>query len=370
MNEPFETVQKFCPQCSEAVDTDARFCKYCAFDLANSNISQDISTEINQTRTKRNTLGILGAMCLLILGLIGVVIKFNSGRINQSAIENANSVSQSSASTLTLGEKAQQIEEKILRGEALGESDLEGLSATELRILRNVHFARYGRKYEKPGLGDYFYSQTWYKPSDNYKDSVISSTDKDNINLIVATETTLNNANTAVASATVTPEIQQTPETSVSELNRETVFSLLRGWNREVARGLPRRWGDNKLYERLMKDKVITCEKHYTIQGVTDNWDWYNCTPIGNVSGLTIENKETIKIEVGSKIMSEVTGISKIDENTAYADIVFTFQEGAGYGFYTKYYSDFGRLFNDEKGRAILRLYDDGWRVEKVVATD
>lgn len=219
MNEPFETVQKFCPQCSEAVDTDARFCKYCAFDLANSNISQDISTEINQTRTKRNTLGILGAMCLLILGLIGVVIKFNSGRINQSAIENANSVSQTSASTLTLGEKAQQIEQKILRGEALSESDLEGLSTMELRILRNVHFARYGRRYEKPGLGDYFYSQTWYKPIESFNDRMLTSIDKSNVALILSLEQPSNSETNSIA-VTATPV--STPELPTVNYNLDS----------------------------------------------------------------------------------------------------------------------------------------------------
>ncbi len=120
MNESFETVQKFCPQCGEAADVDARFCKHCASDLANSDVNQNTSTEINQTQTKNNTLTIiLSVIGLLVVGLVGLMIFIGIGKSNQSVVENINSVSQTSASTLSLGEKGQQIEEKILRGEAL-----------------------------------------------------------------------------------------------------------------------------------------------------------------------------------------------------------------------------------------------------------
>ena len=73
-------------------------------------------------------------------------------------------------------------------------TDIEGLPPEELRIVRNVHFARYGRKYERPGLGDYFFTRPWYKPNDAYADGMISSTDKSNIDLILAAE---KNSNTA-----------------------------------------------------------------------------------------------------------------------------------------------------------------------------
>jgi hypothetical protein len=188
MNESFGTMQKICPQCREAVDTDARFCKYCAFNLANSNAGQNISTEINQTPKNNNTLIISGIIGLLVVGFIGLAIFFNAGKNNQSVVENANSASQSSSSTLTLGEKAQQIEKKILRGESLSASDLEGITTPELRILRNVHFARYGRKYDRPGLGDYFSARPWYKPNDSFNDSMLNSVDKENVKLILFVE--------------------------------------------------------------------------------------------------------------------------------------------------------------------------------------
>lgn len=100
-----------------------------------------------------------------------------------------------SASALTLSEKGQQIEQRILRDESLNVTDLEGLSTMELRILRNVHFARYGRKYDKGGLGDYFYSQSGYKPNDSYNENMVTATDKANISLILTVENNLNPQN-------------------------------------------------------------------------------------------------------------------------------------------------------------------------------
>lgn len=188
MDETFEPLQKLCPGCGKTTDADARFCKHCAFDLANSNASYQGSTEINQKRSNWNILGVLGALCLLVFVAIGLVMKISTGETKPSVEGNVDSVLLPTDSTLTLSEKAQQIEEKILRGETLAASDLEGLSPEELRILRNVHFARYGRKYEKPGLGDYFYTRPWYKSNENYKDSLLSATDKENIKLFLAAE--------------------------------------------------------------------------------------------------------------------------------------------------------------------------------------
>jgi hypothetical protein len=363
MNEPFEIMQNNCPQCGKATDMDARFCKYCAFDLNSSGVNQNVSTEVIQTRTKNNTPVILGVAGLLIVGIAGLLIFLYVLKPNQTVAENVNSISQAPASTLTLSEKAQQIEEKILRGEALSADELEGLSAQELRILRNVHFARYGRKYEKPGLGDYFYNRSWYKPSDDYKDSLINATDKDNINLIVAAEAALNNQTIAAASPTATPEPEASPTPVTGELTRDVALSLLAGWRKDVTRNFPRE--GREAVERLMKDKVITCEKFYPMQGYTDNWHWKNCTPTAKVKDATVDYW-AIRVPIGYKVPSRITGISRIDQNTAYADVIFTFQEGSNYDLYTKYFAANSQInLGDESHRVVMRLYDDGWRVEK-----
>lgn len=44
------------------------------------------------------------------------------------------------------------------------DEDLEGKSGFELDIMRNSIFARYGRRFNTPGLQDYFNLQPWYRP--------------------------------------------------------------------------------------------------------------------------------------------------------------------------------------------------------------
>lgn len=187
MNETAETMKILCPQCNNPVDTDARFCKFCAFDLTNSkaNLDSDSTIGVNQSASRSNFPIIFGGITLIVIIFIALAFYFTSGSRTNSS--NANSVS-SNSSVITLSTKAQQVEEKILRGQALVSNDIAGLSTEELRILRNVHFARYGRKYERPGLGDYFYTRSWYKPSDNFNDSMITAKDKSNIDLILKSE--------------------------------------------------------------------------------------------------------------------------------------------------------------------------------------
>jgi predicted nucleic acid-binding Zn ribbon protein len=331
MNESFETMQKICPQCGEAVDTDARFCKYCAFDLANSNVSQNISTEINQTPTKNNTLIISGVIGLLVVGFVGLVIFFNTGKNSQSVVENANSVSQASASTLTLGEKAEQIEQKILRGESLSATNLEGLSTSELRILRNVHFARYGRKYEKPGLGDYFSSRPWYKPNDSFNDKMLTSIDKANVALILSLEQPSNlqtdTTTTAVANNSAVTPPERATINSPKELSRETVFNLVSNRrtdievsteNSSILPSTPR----TDLFRRMIEAKVVSCSM--------DKGIYFECKPGPKGSILragTGLNSERLYLLIGYKSPSEVSGISKSNENSAFADAGLSYKK-------------------------------------------
>lgn len=197
MNETSETDQKFCSQCNNGIDVDARFCKYCGFDFANitANVKENgiVGNDPSATESKpsRNhtTFYVFGGFAVLaVLFIAGfIVLKYSNSNSQALVNENFNANSVSPSPNILIA-KAQQIEEKILRGEALNASNLEGLSTLELRILRNVHFARYGRKYERPGLGDYFYTRPWYKPSDDYKDSMVNAADKENINLILSIE--------------------------------------------------------------------------------------------------------------------------------------------------------------------------------------
>jgi YARHG domain len=183
---PSEPIQRFCPQCSGEIDSDARFCKHCAFDLATPQITQETGPtfELDQPIKRGYMPLVVGGIVLsLMIGAVGFFAFFELNGSRETSNLNSNS-----SSPPTLGAKAQKAEEKILRGESLTPSDIDGLTPEELRIVRNVHFARYGRKYDRPGLGDYFSTKPWYKVSDTYNDNMVTGTDKSNIDLILAAE--------------------------------------------------------------------------------------------------------------------------------------------------------------------------------------
>ena len=65
---------------------------------------------------------------------------------------------------------------------------LAGLSIHELRLLRNEVYARHGRLFKAEWLQQYFYSQPWYTPDENFKDEELSGSDKLNVETIVRYE--------------------------------------------------------------------------------------------------------------------------------------------------------------------------------------
>ncbi len=71
----------------------------------------------------------------------------------------------------------------------LSDSDLYGLSKSELRILRNTIYARHGRKFKSQDLQQYFNSFPWYDGRyDEIPVSWLSDIEKHNINLIQSFE--------------------------------------------------------------------------------------------------------------------------------------------------------------------------------------
>lgn len=66
---------------------------------------------------------------------------------------------------ISISAKAKQIEAVFLQNKLVKEAELAGLPTEELRILRNVIFARHGKPYkDQPELRDYFDTCDWYKP--------------------------------------------------------------------------------------------------------------------------------------------------------------------------------------------------------------
>lgn len=74
---------------------------------------------------------------------------------------------------------------------ALTEDLLKGLSIMELRMIRNEIWARRGRRFETPGIRQYFEWRDWYKPLKDQKKVQLNDIEQRNVNLILAQEAKL-----------------------------------------------------------------------------------------------------------------------------------------------------------------------------------
>jgi hypothetical protein len=77
---------------------------------------------------------------------------------------------------------------ELFENKLISEQMLHGLSLNELRLLRNEVYARHGRQFQAPWLSQYFFSQPWYQPKDDFKDEEVTGPDKQNVETIVAYE--------------------------------------------------------------------------------------------------------------------------------------------------------------------------------------
>lgn len=226
----YETVSefpKFCPNCGGAVVEGSRFCRHCGCDFAEPDISLASNTPQQEANPNtqmpsiehpvnkgRKVALLLAGGLLVIVVLVGFAI-VGSVLYLRHRNQPGQNITASSPTAPTMGQKALQIEAKILRGEALTDADLTGLSLYELRVLRNVHFARHGRKYDRPGLGDYFATCSWYKPNDDYNENMLTATDKANVKLVVEIEKQ-NPQSSIAANSTPTNDPSSNNQTPVS----------------------------------------------------------------------------------------------------------------------------------------------------------
>ncbi|HYY96824.1 MAG TPA: protein kinase [Pyrinomonadaceae bacterium] len=152
-------------------------------------------------------LGIVGLIGLIYLGSQGGSETANAGArrtptqssnrntANANAVVNANAAnanaSEGNANAAPTFEDAQAIsraEQKIVAGKLLAGSDLAGLSAAQLRILRNAVYARYGRTFQSADLQSYFQSRPWYHPRADYSEQMLTAGDRANADLIKSFE--------------------------------------------------------------------------------------------------------------------------------------------------------------------------------------
>ncbi len=73
----------------------------------------------------------------------------------------------------------------------LTEDKLAGLSMLELRILREEFWARRGKKFDAPGVRQYFEWRDWYKPAKDQKTVKLSRIEQQNVTLLESYEAKL-----------------------------------------------------------------------------------------------------------------------------------------------------------------------------------
>src|SRR2546423_1201125 len=83
---------------------------------------------------------------------------------------------------------------ELFEDKLISDAMLHGLSLHELRLLRNEIYARHGRIFKTMWLQQYFGSQSWYDPKEEFKDEEVSGSDKTNVETIVAYENKLHNS--------------------------------------------------------------------------------------------------------------------------------------------------------------------------------
>lgn len=93
--------------------------------------------------------------------------------------------------------------------------DLSGMTKEHLRIARNEIYARYGWQFETPDLEKYFEARTWYVPSENVDDTILSEAELANLALLQEAEKTAPEAGEPTGT-----DIQGTTELTAFELGQ------------------------------------------------------------------------------------------------------------------------------------------------------
>ncbi len=72
--------------------------------------------------------------------------------------------------------------------QVVAEADIQKLSLDELKLLRGIIFGRHGRIFKEQEIADYLYSRPWYQPSDQFRNSMLNSIERNNLDRIRGAE--------------------------------------------------------------------------------------------------------------------------------------------------------------------------------------
>jgi serine/threonine-protein kinase len=151
----------------------------------------------------------LGRLLLVVLGLLALLAGtvtfalvglYRSGKQDVGNRANANRSRQANATPasantntpskedIALADRIAIPEQKILRDLLLTPEDLAGLKPEDLRVLRNVPFARYGRVFQDARLQGYFQGRPWYDPNPKFTEDRLTPTDRANAEFLASFE--------------------------------------------------------------------------------------------------------------------------------------------------------------------------------------
>lgn len=180
--------------------------------------------------------------------------------------------------------------------------------------------------------------------------------------------------NPTPGSQTIVSTPTPAPTRDPHELTREAIAPLIRGQLTQTLEGVMPQNGWARLYRSLVEAKILDCS--FDQIGMC-----YDCKVGANGRNIRVGNLGRFIVPIGRKVPA-VTGVSRIDSTSGVAQVSLTFQPSNVYDHFRSL-SDAFILCVSRSGQATqqtngacdtqneqstvhLRLYEDGWRVEKV----
>ena len=179
--------------------------------------------------------------------------------------------------------------------------------------------------------------------------------------------------NSPPGSQAVRPTSPPAPTPDPHELSRESILPVIRNQLTKTLQAFLPSSGWGRLYRPLVEAKVLTCS-------VDQIGTYYDCKPLASATNVRMGGNGSMTVSVGKKVPT-VTGVSRTDSTSGVAQVVLRFQPAKGYEHFTNLGDAFVGCISrsgqgtqrtvaacdtqDERVTVHLRLYDDGWRIEK-----
>ena len=194
---------KKCVKCGETINGDAAFCPFCGSAQPKSTPTPPpfVAPQASNNQHTFLIVGLVAAVVVIAVLLVVLVMKNTEGSKDQPFVETTEGTAATSYGTIDetptdasaaaetapvapIHRDAYASDTEWVSEEYLSESDLAGYTKAELRILRNSIFARHGYIFNSDDLYNHFAQFGWYNPVYDDVNSMLSKTEKHNVNLI------------------------------------------------------------------------------------------------------------------------------------------------------------------------------------------